>query len=91
MSDLKPCPFCQTPPAPSEVRGLCFWYVHCMECDADGPTGDSREAAIAAWNRRTPALGGSPSGGTVTLNNDPITVTVGDPVGYRRAPAKEEG
>ncbi len=47
-------------------------------------------AALDAWNRRTPALGGSPSGGTVTLNNDPITVPVGDPVGYRRAPAKAE-
>ncbi len=66
------------------------------------PTEDvSVEAMNKAWldfardpdlvNRRAPALGGSPSGGTVTLNNDPITVTVGDPVGYRRAPAKAEG
>ena len=70
--------------------------VSCDDCNGQGgyfaaPDSTDPAEAIAAWNRRAPSLGGSPSGGTVTLNNDPITVTVGDPVGYRRAPAKEKG
>jgi len=55
--ELKPCPFCGTPPASSEIRGVVGYsfYVHCLECDADGPMLDERDDAIAAWNRRAPS------------------------------------
>lgn len=48
---LKPCPFCGGAPF---SRG--FRRVECSKCGAEGPGGTKAEA-IAAWNRRSPAVG----------------------------------
>lgn len=54
MSALKPCPFCGGIEGLS-VDGSAAHYVYCNGCDAAGPVGtsdQSKDAAIAAWNRR---------------------------------------
>lgn len=52
---LAPCPFCGSTAISLDTR----WAV-CTQCDAEGPTADSRAtdipaAAIAAWNTRAAA------------------------------------
>ena len=72
MSALKPCPWCGTTrlhldnftPATDEagnVVGVTDWRVMHDEwqrpkCEAWGPECDTREKAIAAWNRRAAML-----------------------------------
>lgn len=55
-----PCPFCGwdeptpqfDPAAPDEDPSLNNGYVHCLECGAFGPTGETLEGGIKAWNVR---------------------------------------
>lgn len=48
--DLKPCPFCGWPANIIGVVGV--FYAQCRDCGAEGPTEETEDAAIAAWNRR---------------------------------------
>lgn len=55
--DLLPCPFCGAQPVVRNPR----WtndsmYAYCVSCDARGPYGENKKAAIVAWNRRTPTM-----------------------------------
>jgi len=58
MSDeLKSCPFCGCCVVsngyhcePGRDDGV--WIVECFECQSDGPSGDTEDDAIAAWNKR---------------------------------------
>lgn len=56
---LLPCPFgCQAHPYPSHWIGARRPRVNCPTCFTEGPSADSVEEAIAAWNRRpAPAPG----------------------------------
>ena len=48
---IKPCPFCGAIGARVKRSGRWGWFVSC-QCAAVGPSSETREAAIAAWNRR---------------------------------------
>jgi len=53
MSDkLKPCRWCNDDCLAIEYAPRSGHFVRCVGCDAQGPRGDSREEAIAAWNTR---------------------------------------
>lgn len=48
---LKPCPFCgSSKTKPSLYESI--WFVVCENCHADGPAKDTKNEAIAAWNKR---------------------------------------
>lgn len=49
--ELKPCPFCGGNAQKVKSSGRWGWFVSCS-CAAVGPSADSKEEAIAAWNRR---------------------------------------
>lgn len=51
MSDLKPCPFCGGRNQRVKSSGRWGYFVSCA-CCAVGPSAQSREDAIAAWNTR---------------------------------------
>ena len=67
MTILLACPFCDSlfarlavhTCAGSESASPWHWHVRCGSCQAEGPAGDTRTAAEAAWNAhawtRTPA------------------------------------
>lgn len=55
--ELKPCPFCGGIAQKVKSSGRWGWFVSCA-CAAVGPSSDSREDAIRAWNRRTEPLQG---------------------------------
>lgn len=50
--ELKPCPFCGGNMQKVKSSGRWGWFVSCA-CAAVGPSADSREGAIEAWNRRS--------------------------------------
>lgn len=53
MAELKSCPFCGGEDLQViNVYGEDY-YVDCLTCTACGPSGDTYEEAIEAWNRRT--------------------------------------
>lgn len=63
-SAMLPCPFCGLDVTHDEGcfpinRERSLWEVRCgnPSCFAHEPTDESREAAIARWNRRTPDTG----------------------------------
>ena len=49
--ELKPCPFCGQQQAKVKHSSRWGWFVSC-QCAAVGPSSESREAAIDAWNTR---------------------------------------
>ena len=52
MTELKSCPFCGgTNLQIIDVYGEGF-YVDCITCTAYGPSGETMEKAIEAWNKR---------------------------------------
>ena len=52
MAELKPCPFCgDTQLTIINVYGEDY-YVHCDTCTTCGPSGETEQEAIEAWNRR---------------------------------------
>ena len=61
MSDLEPCPFCGR--AVGLLRSATWVRATCAFCEADGPTCDDDEDAIAAWNRRAPSADHIPDAG----------------------------
>ena len=50
-TELKPCPFCGESNARVKHSGRWGWFVSC-QCAAVGPSAESREAAVEAWNTR---------------------------------------
>ena len=48
---LKTCPFCGSDHLQYSATDFC---VECVECGTDGPFGKDKDAAIVAWNTRTP-------------------------------------
>ncbi len=59
---LKECPFCgatdfrihnHVVTNQFAIVGL-EWFVQCIGCDVEGPSADSKEFAIEAWNKGTP-------------------------------------
>jgi Lar family restriction alleviation protein len=59
---LKECPFCGSTDSRIHnhvvtnqftIVGL-QWFVQCIGCDVEGPSADSKEFAIEAWNKGTP-------------------------------------
>jgi Lar family restriction alleviation protein len=53
--DRWPCPFCGSEHSAivnNEDQRVTAWCVECGSCAACGPSEDSPEAAVAAWNRR---------------------------------------
>ena len=64
MSDeqIKECPFCGSTDSRIHnhvvtnqftIVGL-QWFVQCIDCHVEGPSEDSKEFAIKAWNTGTP-------------------------------------
>jgi Lar family restriction alleviation protein len=64
MSDeqIKECPFCGSTDSRIHnhvvtnqftIVGL-QWFVQCIDCHVEGPSEDSKEFAIKAWNKGTP-------------------------------------
>ena len=52
MAELKPCPFCGGKDLQVvNVYGEDY-YVDCQTCTTCGPSADTYEEAIEAWNRR---------------------------------------
>jgi hypothetical protein len=53
---IRPCPFCigleLTVRHDPEVDAI-FW-VHCMDCQSEGPIAPSRRFAVERWQERTP-------------------------------------
>ena len=54
--ELKPCPFCGEKTEleiddPFEFIAEDF-FVFCNKCSTTGPLGETKDEAIAAWNRR---------------------------------------
>jgi Lar family restriction alleviation protein len=65
VSELKDCPFCNgyspelaESAVTSVITGRPKMGVFCNDCFCEGPTADSEEEAIEAWNRRAPASEG---------------------------------
>ena len=58
MAELKPCkcPFCGDIERLIIEKATGGWpddyYVHCFGCGAFGPSGNTEQQAIDAWNRR---------------------------------------
>ena len=47
MTEIKPCRWCKSTDLHIEE-----FYVGCLSCGAIGPSAESKEAAIKAWNTR---------------------------------------
>ncbi len=60
---FKPCPFCGAKNLVEVGDALLdmFW-MHCVKCDAHGPSYHNLETAKELWNRRPTAWGKDPSG-----------------------------
>jgi Lar family restriction alleviation protein len=57
IETLAPCPFCGGESIDFRVPGAGkLWRLTCKNCDAGPHSSLSRDAAIAAWNRRIPAI-----------------------------------
>lgn len=52
-----PCPFCGSDEANLETNDT-SWFVFCERCNANGPTADMVDDAIAKWNHRADAAEG---------------------------------
>ena len=58
MTELKNCPFCGNRKKLDVTDNRHREYlVYCQMCETYGPTEASEEAAIKAWNSRTPDTG----------------------------------
>jgi len=58
MSELKPCPFCGSTCLEiygNKCQGKGRYWVACVICGAQLYTTQTREAAVAAWNKRVTA------------------------------------
>lgn len=51
MSELKPCPFCESTEIYTQPMTTTWWIATCAKCTATIEA-DSEEEAIAAWNKR---------------------------------------
>ena len=60
--NIKECPFCGSTDnrihnhvVTNEWKTVGLeWFVQCLDCRVEGPSEDSREFAIKAWNEGTP-------------------------------------
>lgn len=51
MSELKPCPFCGSTNWSLWYDGA-YYCVACVDCEAQGSKGKTRDEAVEAWNKR---------------------------------------
>ena len=51
MAELKPCPFCGRELLSIEGWKDLFW-IECINCQTEGPSGETKEEAIEVWNWR---------------------------------------
>jgi Lar family restriction alleviation protein len=63
-ASLLPCPFCGSAARLQPAFGNDLWWVACATCDFETNPQKTREATVAAWNRRatTPQADAAPSG-----------------------------
>ena len=53
MTELKPCPFCGSPPIEPWVRDWENTYsAYCSKCGCIGPSARNEEEAVSQWNKR---------------------------------------
>jgi len=55
IKELSPCPFCGAHGMDVEVQPLAAlhrYYVGCLLCDSNGPTGEDKIEAVKFWNQR---------------------------------------
>ena len=53
MTELKPCPFCGDKEIVVSPTGFHGAYIaYCIQCHSNTGDYDTKEEAIAAWNRR---------------------------------------
>lgn len=50
MSELKPCPFCQS--SDLNMHRALGYFWRCNDCLAEGPIGETQKEADELWNRR---------------------------------------
>lgn len=53
--DLKPCPFCGSLDVTVYIGAWGVGWGKCRGCGLETPTQNTRDAAVAYWNTRTPA------------------------------------
>ena len=51
MNELKPCPFCGGRKF-SKFGWSDQYWITCTGCETEGPSGETPDEAIEAWNRR---------------------------------------
>ena len=51
MAELKPCPFCGRELLSIEGWKDLFW-IECINCQTEGPSGETKAEAIEKWNWR---------------------------------------
>lgn len=48
-----PCPFCGSHTMPPDLDGETgLWAVYCPDCGSKGPTRESKQGGVEAWNHR---------------------------------------
>ena len=59
---IRPCPFCigleLTVRNDLDIEGR--YWVHCMDCQAEGPIAPTRRTAVARWQTGTPSRSNPP-------------------------------
>ena len=51
-NELLPCPFCKSTRTKVWFESDHYYHVRCMTCFAQGPTENTDQEAISAWNTR---------------------------------------
>ncbi|WP_407078862.1 Lar family restriction alleviation protein [Xenorhabdus szentirmaii] len=53
IDEIKPCPFCNSGRTEMNVHSDGPWFfVQCIDCNANGPEDCDHDSAIQSWNRR---------------------------------------
>ncbi|MBD2827054.1 Lar family restriction alleviation protein [Xenorhabdus szentirmaii] len=53
IDEIKPCPFCNSERTEMNVHSDGPWFfVQCIDCNANGPEDCDHDSAIQSWNQR---------------------------------------